>query len=707
MMRPLPPKSSREQLFLLFYRPTSRSFDSSTKPKVEPSMPFRFLNYFTGSKATLPATTTPSAGARPKPPAKDDVKKAKPPGRQESTRETVESIVVAFLLAFLFRAFEAEAFVIPTGSMAPTLYGRHKEMDCQQCGHLITIGASEEVDDGGFLKSRLETGLCPNCRAPNPVKDAPVFRGDRILVNKFPYELKEPRRWDVVVFKYPEEPKTNYIKRLVGVPNETLVIRQGDLYRLESDGEARILRKTDPNKQGELQLLIYDHDFPETPLLERGWPRRWAAVARIDDAANEVDPEALATSGASSENDSIAGWRETQNGWTSLDLQHAFRLDGERLAGDQLHWLRYRHFVPMPEVWRTVLNDANKEAAAPERSMRKFGREPANAGRRPRPQLITDFCGYNAFSLGQEVDLDAYFWVGDLTLACHVLIEDVADRAELLLELNEGVHRYRCRIDPQTGEAQLFSVVWMNRQGDEQELLAKAPTAVTGPGEYRLTFANVDNRLCLWVNGKLIDFGAKAEYPLSDAENFGPQDNDLTPVAVAARGMSLHVSHLRIYRDVYYRSSHVQQSQEFTPWGQELEEWSPCSSHPHLRNLLSEPTAWYEAYKACCRDARFDLGPDEFLMLGDNSPRSKDSRLWGNDRRAQHRHAVPRSALVGKAFFVYWPHGQPFLNGGEGYPVLYHKEFRHVGEGLIEKTTDYPSDRAPFYPNLGRMHRIR
>ena len=45
-------------------------------------------------------------------------------GNQENGRETFESIVVAFVLAFLFRAFEAEAFVIPTGSMAPTLYGR-------------------------------------------------------------------------------------------------------------------------------------------------------------------------------------------------------------------------------------------------------------------------------------------------------------------------------------------------------------------------------------------------------------------------------------------------------------------------------------------------------------------------------------------------------------------------------------------------------
>ncbi len=49
-------------------------------------------------------------------------------------RETVESVVIAFVLAFLFRTFEAEAFVIPTGSMAPTLMGRHKDLVCPKCG---------------------------------------------------------------------------------------------------------------------------------------------------------------------------------------------------------------------------------------------------------------------------------------------------------------------------------------------------------------------------------------------------------------------------------------------------------------------------------------------------------------------------------------------------------------------------------------------
>ena len=620
-------------------------------------------------------------------------------------RETIESIAVAFLLAFLFRAFEAEAFVIPTGSMAPTLYGRHKESNCSQCGHLITIGASEELDrEGVYLTSRLESSLCPNCRAPNSIKNAPVFRGDRILVNKFPFEFRDPRRWDVVVFKYPEEPKTNYIKRLVGLPNEILTIRQGDLYRSEpGDGETRVLRKADPNKQREIQILVHDNDFPETSLINQGWPRRWAAVARDD--RDQLDQEATATAGAGSSVE-VAGWRETAEGWKSQDKQHSFELAAATSPSKQSHWLRYRHFVPPADLWRAVLKTEDGDR------FNNFGSDGAAALKNPRPQLVTDFCGYNAFSSAHDFDLDTYFWVGDLTLGCNVKINKLAESSELMLELNEGVHRFRCRINPATGEAQLLRVVWLNRSEEEEDLLAKGTTPLQGVGSHRIEFANVDQRLCLWVDGRLIDFGSKGEYTLSDLENFGPQDEDLTPVGISARGLDVEVSHLQIHRDIYYQSSHEEQSQDFSSFSSHFEEWSPCSSHPHLRHLLSTPAAWWESYQACRRDARFELGPDEFMMLGDNSPRSKDSRLWENDRRAQHRHAVPRSALVGKAFYIYWPHGQPFLNDGEGYPVWYHKKLEPKrmpdGSMLTEETkTDYPDVRMPFYPNFGRMHRIR
>src|SRR5712675_274714 len=80
---------------------------------------------------------------------KSEPAKSSAPTWERTLRETIESIVIAFILAFLFRTFEAEAFVIPTGSMAPTLQGRHKDIDCPKCGYHYRVSASQEVDENG------------------------------------------------------------------------------------------------------------------------------------------------------------------------------------------------------------------------------------------------------------------------------------------------------------------------------------------------------------------------------------------------------------------------------------------------------------------------------------------------------------------------------------------------------------------------------
>ncbi len=229
---------------------------STTKPKgpsPEPARPFEPKSKASSSKAAVtPETARPTA-----------------------MRETIESIVVAFILAFMFKTFEAEAFVIPTGSMAPTLYGRNKAATCPKCGTEFTIGASDEVEtetDYVIPGARIDSAICPNCRyrlKKEDIYDVPVFKGDGILVNKFSFEIRDPQRWQVVVFKYPEEPKTNYIKRCVGLPNETICIRQGNLYGKNEEGAWEILRKDDPNKQRVLQMNVYDNDHPERRPLER------------------------------------------------------------------------------------------------------------------------------------------------------------------------------------------------------------------------------------------------------------------------------------------------------------------------------------------------------------------------------------------------------------------------------------------------------
>ncbi|MEZ6064194.1 MAG: hypothetical protein R3B90_00465 [Planctomycetaceae bacterium] len=62
---------------------------------------------------------------------------------------------------------------------------------------------------------------------------------------------------------------------------------------------------------------------------------------------------------------------------------------------------------------------------------------------------------------------------------------------------------------------------------------------------------------------------------------------------------------------------------------------------------------------------------------------------------------------MGKAFWIYWPHGVPFLNDGRGYGVVDHRIINRRGEVSAEGPEDYPLYVAPFYPDIPRMKRIR
>lgn len=644
-----------------------------------------------------------------------------PPPRKEGWRETIESVVIAFILAFLFRTFEAEAFVIPTGSMAPTLYGRHKEITCPECKFVYAVGASSELDQNTSLLKRplLSEAVCPNCRFKTDIDTVqgaedewtPVFKGDRILVNKFPFEFGDPQRWDIVVFKFPEHPQTNYIKRLIGLPGETLRIQQGDVYaRKGQDTPLRILRKDNPDKQRDVRILVYNDAFPERRLHKLGWPERWAAVAK-DGAPGH-----------------IAGWSDDNAGWKHDTVARSFRLTPSKGKSKTRSWIRYRHFLPRGSDWDAAVDGRREELDA-----------------RSRLQLVADFCGYNATDGNPGVPAieRGKYWVGDLMLSCSVDIDQVAPKAELLFELNEGWRWYRCRIDVATGKATLSHTDSLSRDEKDEIVLATAETSVTGKGRYEVRFANVDDRLCLWIDDDLVEFGSNAAYKPHGGFNSlqEPTDSDLVPVGIAARGLGVTVSRLLLERDIYYRSELIHPDSQFINdeySGRTINEYDSQTNGREFVSLLTDPTAWFKKYESDLSVRKtgaggdyadvsfeFELGPDEFFMMGDNSPSSKDSRLWANTRRAVHRHAVPRSALVGKAFFIYWPHGMPFLNDGRGYPgnddswlhsgilgnLFFHREpdyENHNGNGPVPtKRSDYPKFRVPFYPNISRMRRLR
>ncbi len=246
----------------------------------------------------------------------------------QSVRETVESIVVAFILAFLFRAFVAEAFVIPTGSMAPTLMGVHKDIVCEHCGKQYQSSASQEYENDVRTHLLVVASTCPTCRGLNAFDlennaNHLSFSGDRILVSKFDYVLHNPQRWDVIVFKYPLEARMNYIKRLVGLPGEQLRIKGGDVYvRTQQEQPWTIARKP-PHKIRAMRQIVADTKHQPAALISAGWPSLWQPHST--DAATE------------------SNWKITnvENAWSAA-----------LTASDKTQWLRYYHKFLTSGEWQ-------------------------------------------------------------------------------------------------------------------------------------------------------------------------------------------------------------------------------------------------------------------------------------------------------------------------------------------------------------------
>jgi signal peptidase I len=140
-----------------------------------------------------------------------------PDFKKSTGREYFESIVIAVILALFIRTFVVQAFKIPTGSMENNL-----------------------------------------------------LVGDHLLVNKFVFAPTESaierallptqpiRRGDVIVFKYPEEPERDFIKRVIGLPGETLEMRHKQIYINGSPIDEPYVHFLQPPSSVDQEVASYD-----------------------------------------------------------------------------------------------------------------------------------------------------------------------------------------------------------------------------------------------------------------------------------------------------------------------------------------------------------------------------------------------------------------------------------------------------------------
>ncbi len=73
-----------------------------------------------------------------------------------------------------------------------------------------------------------------NAQIPSQSMQHTINAGDRIFGFRLAYAFDDPERYDIVIFKFPDEPSELYIKRIIGLPGETVVISYGSVYIIDS-----------------------------------------------------------------------------------------------------------------------------------------------------------------------------------------------------------------------------------------------------------------------------------------------------------------------------------------------------------------------------------------------------------------------------------------------------------------------------------------
>jgi signal peptidase I len=500
--------------------------------------------------------------------------------------------------------------------------------------------------------------------------------GDRVLVNKYIYDsgLQDPRRYDVVVFRCPlsqnEGPLDNFIKRLLGLAGETLAIFFGQLYVTTDIHYPEDLSPQDrhlgADKAEPLDLwqpkYMYPYD-PKGPIPEN---RRYFH----EDVTNLANPQSkdLFTLGQFTVTtpDGKTVIRRPEKGfqilrkppetmlamrrivydndhqakdlkgvlpprWQAPDRASAWAADGDdgfKAAGDGkagVDWLRYQHILRPPD-WPSDPTDLPATRDDRIASIRE---------RDHKPQLVTDFMGYNSYWPRHSADSNGRNWVGDLLLEFDLTV----DRAEgeLWVELARGVDRFHARWDLASGKCTLVRL----QDGQPEQVLKSTDTALRQAGTYQVRVANFDQRLTVWVD-RALPFGDGVDYPRAWSfdkakgtfVNTGPTANDLKPASIAGKGAAVKVHHLKLYRNTYYTLGRPSGDAD-TPASPDF--WSNPKEWDKLRQL-----DFLTLY----------VQPGHYLCLGDNSPESWDGRSWGT---------VPQRLMLGRALTVYYPFGRAGL----------------------------------------------
>lgn len=558
-------------------------------------------------------------------------------------RQFVESLLCLALAVIVFRTFEVEGYMISTGSMAPALLGFHKQVVCPTCGFPFAYGVAYQSDspraitgDGdehsedvnGYDPEERQLCTCPNCgQRAIDISQVPRNQGDQLLVFREAYWTRMPHRWEVIVFRNPYDTTQAYVKRLAGLPGETIAIRYGDVY---ANG---ILCRKDYATQKAVRIPVYLHNYE--PKDDPEWQSRW----RPDDgwvrdgqgfviAGNNPTqmPDAVPNDPA------VHGLDLTpeKDPWAFVTYGHYVRLGGRHETAikiptmeevldwpqdmlpatydDKTRQLSITGAMPI-ELWDR-LRKVSKEAQFLEAIDQLYFRSHLSP--------VMDDYGYNRFSSQSSQNA-----VRDVMISVEVQVEGPSEapagQRQFAVDVTDNDITYRLLLDYARKEIKLLADPDIAPDDPPLRTASWNPDLESGPCQIEMSL--FDRQVTAAINGEepFEAWEIPTPVPAHEPPRF--------PVRFGSRGLAARVKSLEVYRDVYY---------------------------------TSKPD-----------DKPYTLEEEEFYVLGDNSPVSLDSRRWKDG-------AVPMQLLLGKPFVVHLPSRQMKIRIGDSIRHIRIPDFPRV-----------------------------
>jgi signal peptidase I len=525
--------------------------------------------------------------------------KAKSPNEDNAhksgTRSLVETLLILIVLVLFLRGCLLESFRIPSSSMEPALMGH-------------------------------------------------PYHGDRVIAWKPSLRFSAPERWSIDVFvKHPDDferlqgetSSRNFIKRVIGLPGERLIIAGGDVFVERPDEPSASIARKPEQVQSSVWHLVYAGRAGRA----QDWMTSGSLRVSPDDPM-ELVSEATGAGAASlarnhyADDDGLITNLYIRSARTRVCCPVCATTSKVVISTHQT-----RVECPAQDCTATIdllsgdiYSDAVQRFCCPKCSRMLEGTEEYLDGRdcphcgaqiQTHVQRAFDVPGRYPFSRSDERA------VSDMRISFDVVAATHTGSVGADISVDDRTY---------TGEVRFGERVASILVGGT--VVAKAEVALPQSSQtWRLSFAHVDHATELRIDDALV---LRHEYDLDWRKCAGgPTSNKVT---LTTHDAEVRVRAVRIERDLHYLAKGKAGIVDFYHAGAVRGSFSPAPT----RRRMGEPPDTGEA--DAVRSRQFT--DTEFFMMGDNSPSSYDSRMWG---------PIEEDDLVGQAVFLFWPPNRSHL----------------------------------------------